>query len=110
MADKSAPLLQGTLELIVLQLLRAEPTNGYDLSLRIQSVSKDVLNVNAGSLYPALYRLEARGLIRAEWEETSSGRKAKRYEVTAAGRKQLTEQRDNWERFSAALTTILKTT
>ena len=65
---KSTPLLQGTLELIVLQLLRAEPTNGYDLTLRIQAISRDVLQVNAGSLYPALYRLEERALIKAEWD------------------------------------------
>jgi PadR family transcriptional regulator PadR len=110
MAEKPAQLLQGTLELIVLQLLRAEPTNGYDLSLRIQSVSSDVLNVNAGSLYPALYRLEARGLIHAEWEQTATGRKAKRYTLTAAGKKQLAEQRDNWERFAGALSAILKVT
>ena len=75
MSNASAPLLQGTLELIVLQLLRAEPTNGYDLSLRIQSISHDVLQVNAGSLYPALYRLEERGLIEAEWQNTPKGRR-----------------------------------
>jgi PadR family transcriptional regulator, regulatory protein PadR len=108
--SKSAPLLQGTLELIVLQLLRVEPTNGYDLSLRIQSISSDVLNVNAGSLYPALYRLEARGLIRAEWQETPSGRNAKCYSVTAAGRKELAAQRDNWDRFAGALGAILRLT
>ena len=73
MPPKAAPLLQGTLDLIVLQLLRAEPTNGYDLSLRIQAVSRDVLSVNAGSLYPALYRLEGRGLIKAAWAETEKG-------------------------------------
>ena len=105
---KSAPLLQGTLDLIVLQLLRAEPTNGYELTLRIQAVSRDVLNVNAGSLYPALYRLEARGLIEAEWEETTSGRRAKMYMVTAAGKKHLTGQRESWTRFSGALAAILK--
>src|SRR5687767_106193 len=110
MTRDSAPLLQGTLDLIVLQLLRAEPTNGYDLTLRIQTISSDVLNVNAGSLYPALYRLEERGLIKAEWSETASGRKAKVYSLTAAGRKQLTEQRESWERFSAALGAILRTT
>ena len=75
----ASPLLQGTLDLIVLQLLRAEPTNGYDLTLRIQAVSRDVLQVNAGSLYPALYRLEERGLIKAHWEETPKGRRAKVY-------------------------------
>jgi len=110
MASKPAPLLQGTLELIVLQLLRAEPTNGYDLTLRIQAVSKEVLNVNAGSLYPALYRLEKRGLIRAEWTETENGRRAKTYSLTPAGRKQLVEQRETWERFSGALQAILRVT
>ena len=110
MPNPTAPLLQGTLELIVLQLLRAEPTNGYDLSLRIQAVSRDVLQVNAGSLYPALYRLEERGLIEAEWQETPKGRRAKVYSLTAAGRKQLAEQREAWARFSGALGAILKTT
>ena len=107
---RQAPLLQGTLDLIVLQLLRSEPTNGYDLTLRIQAVSSDVLQVNAGSLYPALYRLEERGLIRAEWEETPNGRRAKVYTLTASGRRQLAEQRESWERFSGALAAILKTT
>src|SRR5687767_12952250 len=108
MAPKPASLLQGTLDLIVLQLLRAEPTNGYDLTLRIQAISRDVLSVNAGSLYPALYRLEARGLIEAEWEETENGRKAKVYSVSAAGRKALSEQRESWARFAGALDAILK--
>lgn len=110
MAKDPAPLLQGTLDLIVLQLLRAEPTNGYDLSLRIQAISSDVLQVNAGSLYPALYRLEERALIKAEWRETAKGRRAKVYSLTAAGRRQLTEQRESWARFSGALAAILKTT
>jgi PadR family transcriptional regulator PadR len=104
-----APLLQGTLDLIVLQLLRAEPTNGYDLAQRIQTISSDVLQVNAGSLYPALYRLEERGLIKAAWQETDSGRRAKVYSLTASGRKQLTEQRETWARFAGALTAILGT-
>src|SRR6476661_3077150 len=100
MARAKTSLLQGTLDLIVLQLLRAEPTNGYDLSLRIQAISRDVLSVNAGSLYPALYRLEASGLIDAEWVTTENGRKAKVYSVTGAGRKALLEQRESWARFS----------
>ena len=104
------PFLQGTLDLIVLQLLRAEPTNGYDLSLRIQAISRDVLQMNAGSLYPALYRLEGRGLIKAKWEDTPSGRRAKVYSLTAAGRKQLAEERENWARFAGALGAILRTT
>ena len=110
MTKDPAPLLQGTLELIVLQLLRVEPTNGYDLSLRIQAVSADVLQVNAGSLYPALYRLEERGMIKAEWRDTAKGRRAKVYSLTSAGRKQLAEQRANWARFSGALAAILETT
>ncbi len=110
MAKSPAPLLQGTLDLIVLQLLQAEPTNGYDLSLRIQAVSRDVLKVNAGSLYPALYRLEERELIKADWRDTPKGRRAKVYSLTASGRKHLAEQREGWTRFSGALQAILKTT
>jgi transcriptional regulator len=110
MSPQSAPLFQGTLDLIVLQLLRAEPTNGYELSLRIQAISRDVLNVNAGSLYPALYRLEGRGLIRATWTETEKGRRAKVYCLTAAGRRSLDRQRESWERFSGALAAILRVT
>jgi transcriptional regulator len=110
MPPKAAPLLQGTLDLIVLQLLRAEPTNGYDLSLRIQAISRDVLSVNAGSLYPALYRLEGRGLIKASWAETEKGRRAKVYTLTAAGAKHLADQRESWERFSGALAAILRAT
>src|SRR5881398_640490 len=110
MPKPTAPLLQGTLELIVLQLLNAEPTNGYDLTLRIQATTRDVLQVNAGSLYPALYRLEERGLIAAEWCDTPKGRRAKVYSLTAAGRRQLAEQRETWARFAGALGAILKTT
>ena len=106
--SKPVPLLQGTLDLIVLEMLRAEPTNGYDLTLRIQAVSSDVLQVNAGSLYPVLYRLEERGLIRATWRETDTGRRAKFYSVTAEGRKQLADHRKGWERFSGAIAAILK--
>jgi transcriptional regulator len=103
-------MLPGTLDLIVLQLLDAEPTNGYDLAQRIQATSSDVLTVNAGSLYPALYRLEQRGLIRAAWRDTDSGRRAKVYSTTAAGRRQLQDQRQEWLRFSGALTAILRVT
>ncbi len=100
-------LLPGTLDLIVLQLLHAEPTNGYDLTLRIQAITNDVLNVNAGSLYPALYRLEQRGLLRAEWAKSDSGRRTKVYSVTPAGAEHLAEQRESWERFTGALGAIL---
>jgi DNA-binding PadR family transcriptional regulator len=78
------------------------------LTLRIQAISRDVLNVNAGSLYPALYRLEQRGLLKAEWAESETGRRTKVYSLTAAGRKQLAEQRASWARFSGALATILE--
>jgi transcriptional regulator len=107
MTQGNTPFLTGTLELIVLQLLQAEPTNGYDLTLRIQAISRDVLNVNAGSLYPALYRLEQRGLLKASWATSDTGRRTKVYAVTAAGRAQLAEQRADWERFAGALTAIL---
>ena len=108
MSSKSPSLLQGTLELIVLQLLRAEPTNGYELAQRIQAISRDVLSINAGSLYPALYRLEARDLIHATWQESKTGRRVKVYSVTTAGRKALAEQRDEWGRFAGALAAILE--
>ncbi len=110
MAHTPLALLQGTLDLIVLQLLHAEPTNGYDLSLRIQATSREVLQVNAGSLYPALYRLEERGLIGSTWQETPKGRRAKVYAVTAAGRRQLAAARADWQRFAGALGAILGTT
>ena len=108
MAPSTIRLLQGTLDLIVLQLLQAEPTNGYDLTLRIQAITKDALNVNAGSLYPALYRLEQKGLVKAVWKETENGRRAKVYSLTASGKKHLGEQREGWERFSGALAAILR--
>jgi PadR family transcriptional regulator, regulatory protein PadR len=106
----SGAFLTGTLELIVLQLLHAEPTNGYELTLRIQALSNDVLSVNAGSLYPALYRLEQRGLLKATWSVSETGRRTKVYAVTASGRRQLAEQREGWARFSGALAEILRVT
>jgi PadR family transcriptional regulator PadR len=102
-------LLQGTLDLIILQLLQGGATNGWDLTLRIQATSKDVLSVNAGSLYPALYRLESRGLIKATWKTTAKNRRAKYYALTAKGRRQLAAERTTWERFAGAVTAILST-
>jgi PadR family transcriptional regulator, regulatory protein PadR len=110
MGQGNTPFLAGTLELIVLQLLQADPTNGYDLTLRIQAITKDVLNVNAGSLYPALYRLEQRGLLRAAWAKSETGRRTKVYSLTAEGRRQLAEQRESWDRFAGALSAILQVT
>jgi PadR family transcriptional regulator PadR len=109
MGRRPAPVLQGTLDLIVLQLLRHQPTNGYDLTLRIQAISRDVLQINAGSLYPALYRLEERGLIQASWQATEHGRRAKVYAVTPAGQRQLRKEREQWARFASALGAILET-
>lgn len=110
MAAKRTDLLQGTLDLIILQLLQGGAANGWDLTLRIQALSNEVLSLNAGSLYPALYRLQARGWIRAEWQVTENKRRAKFYSLTASGRKQLKEERATWERFSGALTDILRAT
>lgn len=100
--------LPGTLELIVLQLLSAEPTNGYDLTLRIQAISNDVLSINAGSLYPALYRLEQKGLLKATWATSETGRRTKVYSVTAKGRRQLAAERKSWAEFSGALEAIIR--
>ena len=107
MADAKTDLLQGTLDLIVLRLLRSGPANGWDITQSIQVVSKGALEINYGSVYPALRRLEARGFVTAEWGTSDSNRRARFYELTAAGRKQLAAERDAWERFSAALGLIL---
>ena len=101
-------LLQGTLDLIVLKLLRAGPANGWDLTQSIQLVSKGVLDVNYGSLYPALRRLEARGLIKGRWGMSENNRRARFYEITSTGLKQLDAERQSWERFSHALGLILR--
>lgn len=109
MGSANTPFLAGTLDLIVLQLLAAEPTNGYELMLRIQATSRDVLNVNSGSLYPALYRLEEQGLIEAEWGVSEEGRRVKLYRLTSSGRARLVEEREGWRRFSGAVEAILAT-
>src|ERR1051325_6914109 len=96
-------LLQGTLDLIVLRLLRGAPANGWDLTQAIQVVSRGVLDVNYGSIYPALRRLEARGLVKGRWATSENNRRARYYELTTAGRKQLVTERADWERFSHAL-------
>jgi PadR family transcriptional regulator len=109
MAERKADLLQGTLDLIVLRLLRTGPANGWDLTQSIQVVSKGVLDVNYGSLYPALRRLEAKGLIKGRWGASENNRRARFYELTASGQKQLEAERREWERFQQALGLILRT-
>ena len=102
-------LLQGTLDLLVLKTLQAGPTHGWDIAQRIQQVSQDVLRIGQGSLYPALYRLEAQGWISSEWDTSENNRRAKFYKLTAAGRKQLAAETKAWERFSGAVALILET-
>ena len=109
MKGDKTDLLQGTLDLIVLKLLRAGAANGWELTHSIQAVSKGVLDVNYGSLYPALRRLEARGFVSAKWGTSDNNRRARFYALTPAGRKQLTTEREAWERFSGALGLILET-
>ena len=101
-------LLQGTLDLIILKLLRAGASNGWQLTQSIQAISRGVLDVNYGSLYPALRRLEARGWVSASWASSENNRRARYYQLTAAGRKQLDAERATWERFSHALGLILQ--
>jgi transcriptional regulator len=105
---KKADLLQGTLELLVLRLLRSGQLHGWDIMQRIQLVSGEVLSVTPGALYPALHRLEERGLIEAEWGSSENNRRAKIYRLTAAGRKQLEAERATWELFSGAVDAILR--
>lgn len=106
MAPKSE-LLQGTLDLLILKTLETGPRHGWGISLRIQAVSEDVLQVNQGSLYPALHRLEQQGLIAAQWGASENNRQAKYYELTRLGRKQLEAERKNWERLAGAVARIL---
>jgi PadR family transcriptional regulator, regulatory protein PadR len=106
--DESAELLQGTLDLLILKALQLEPLHGFAIMLRIHKLSDEVLQVEQGSLYPALYRLEERGWIKAEWGVSENNRRARFYELTAAGRKQLTAETDEWRRVSAAINLVLK--
>jgi transcriptional regulator len=104
---QKSDLLQGTLDLLILRTLSAGAKHGWGIALTIQQVSQDVLQVNQGSLYPALHRLEQQGLIEAEWGNSENNRQAKFYQLTRAGRKQLAEETRNWERLSAAVGRIL---
>jgi PadR family transcriptional regulator, regulatory protein PadR len=107
MADR-ADLLQGTLDLLVLKTLALGPLHGWGISKRIRERSRDVLQVNQGSLYPALYRLEDRGWIESEWGISPEGRRAKFYKLTAQGRKQFAAERTQWRIFATAVDEVLQ--
>jgi transcriptional regulator len=102
-------LLQGTLDLLILQVTALGPVHGYAIAQRLNQISRDALHVQQGSLYPALHRLEKRRWLRAEWRVTESGREAKFYALTAAGRKQLEVERTEWGRLAAAVALVLQT-
>src|SRR5688572_12903641 len=104
---KGADLLQGTLDLLILQTLEAGALHGWAIGHRIQDRSRDVLRVNQGSLYPALYRLEDKGFLAAEWSISPEGRRAKFYRLTPAGRRQLNAEREQWQLFSAAVNHVI---
>ena len=107
---KPNDLVQGTLDLLILKTISLEPKHGWAIAKRIQQVSGDVLQVQQGSLYPALHRLEQRAWIKAKWKETETGREAKFYSLTAAGRAQLENEAANWSRLSAAINLVVETT
>jgi len=101
-------LVQGTLDFLILKTLSLEPKHGWAIAKRIEQISGDVLRVQQGSLYPALHRLEQQGWIRARWAESETGREAKFYSLTAAGRKQLESETANWKRLSGAIDLVLQ--
>ncbi len=108
MSHEKSELLQGTLDMLVLKIVALGPIHGYAIAQRIQQISREVLQVQQGSLYPALHRLEKRGLLSAKWREVS-GREAKFYSLTAAGRRQFRQEQESWERLAGAVASILAT-
>jgi PadR family transcriptional regulator, regulatory protein PadR len=108
MNSPKSDLLQGTLDMLVLKVVALESIHGYGIAQRIRQISKDVLQVQQGSLYPALHRLEKRGWLTSEWREAETGREAKFYSLTKLGRKQLDAEAANWDRLSAAVGQILR--
>lgn len=108
--DKQLDLLQGTLDLLILKAVSLGPLHGYGVLLRIQQISKDRLEIQQGSLYPALYRLEHQGWIASEWGESENNRKAKFYRLTASGRRRLQLEAEKWNRMSDVIAEILRTT
>src|SRR3954469_19912190 len=107
MAKEKPDLIYGTLDMLILKALQHETRHGLGIADRLHQISADVLRVEQGSLYPALYRLEAEGLIRAEWGVSDNNRKARYYELSAAGRKRLADEREHWERITAAVNIVL---
>ena len=106
--SKPADLVQGTLDLLLLKILALEPLHGWAISLRLRSLSSDVLQVSEGSLYPALHKLEQEGWIQAEWKQTENNRRAKFYALTRLGRRQLEAEAANWQRLSAAISHLVQ--
>ncbi|MES1260774.1 MAG: PadR family transcriptional regulator [Acidobacteriota bacterium] len=109
MNTPKSDLLQGTLDVLILKIVALDPLHGYGIAQRIRQISRDVLQVQQGSLYPALHRLEKRGWLRAKWGEAETGREAKFYRLTGPGRKQLEAETANWDRLAEAVTLILRT-
>ena len=108
MPTEKSDLLQGTLDMLILKIVALGPVHGYGISLRIRQISKQVLHVQQGSLYPALHRLEKRGWLESQWSESENGRQAKYYKLSAKGRKQLVAEESNWHRLADAVTLILQ--
>jgi transcriptional regulator len=110
MAKEKPDLVYGTLDMLILKALQHEPRHGLGIADRIQLISQDILRVEQGSLYPALYRLEAQGWIKAEWGVSENNRKARFYRLTAAGRKQLTAETEHWSRITEGINLVLDAT
>jgi len=108
MPASNADVLQGTLDLLILKALSLEPMHGWGVALRIQQISRDILQVNQGSLYPALHRLEHRGWISASWGASENNRRAKFYQLTATGRKRLGTELATWRRFAGAVELVIE--
>jgi len=106
MSSSRFPIPQGTLDMLILQILSLEPAHGYGIAQRIEQISKSVVQVNQGSLYPALHRLEQRGWLKADWKESETGREAKFYSLTRSGQKQLRVEKDSWARLTGAVQLI----
>jgi transcriptional regulator len=106
MSSQRFPIPQGTLDMLILQIVSLEPAHGYGIAQRLEQISRSVVQVNQGSLYPALHRLEQKGLLKAKWKQSETGREAKFYSLTASGRLQLTAERNSWARLAGAVQLI----